>query len=68
MTGGNFWSNNYIEYESNGDENKILSIEEHLKDTHRDKAPPNNTPALVKSSNMGIWIVGTSNQLFIRGS
>ena len=25
---GNFWSNNYIEYESHGDRNKILSIEE----------------------------------------
>ena len=23
---GNFWSNNYIEYESNGDRNKTLSI------------------------------------------
>ena len=28
--GGNFWSNNYIEYESNGDRNKTLSIEEYL--------------------------------------
>ena len=26
----NFWSNNYIEYESNGDKNKRLSVEEHL--------------------------------------
>ena len=26
----NFWSNNYIEYESNGDRNKILSLEEYL--------------------------------------
>ena len=25
-----FWSNNYIEYESNGDRNKKLSIEEYL--------------------------------------
>ena len=25
-----FWSNNYIEYKSNGDKNKILSIEEYL--------------------------------------
>ena len=23
---GNFWSNNYIEFESNGDRNKTLSI------------------------------------------
>ena len=27
---GNFWSNNYIEYESNGDRYKILSVEEYL--------------------------------------
>ena len=26
----NFWSNSYIEYKSNGDENKILSVEEYL--------------------------------------
>ena len=27
---GNIWGNNYIEYESNGDGNKTLSIEEYL--------------------------------------
>ena len=26
----NFWSNNYIEYESNSDKNKTLSVEEYL--------------------------------------
>ena len=26
----NFWSNNYIEYERNGDRNKTLSVEEYL--------------------------------------
>ena len=26
----NFWSNNYIEYESNSDRNKALSVEEYL--------------------------------------
>ena len=26
----NFWSNNYIEYESKGDRNKTLSVEEYL--------------------------------------
>ena len=26
----NFWSNNYIEYKSNSDRNKTLSIEEHF--------------------------------------
>ena len=39
-----------------------------LKDTHSEKAPSNETPAFTKSTNMGIWVVGTSNQLFIRGS
>ena len=32
MRVGNFYSNNYIEYESNGDRNKTLSIEEHLEE------------------------------------
>ena len=27
---GNFWSNNYIEYESNGERNKTLLVEEYL--------------------------------------
>ena len=40
----------------------------HLKDTHREKAPSNKTPALTKSTNIDIWVVGTSNQLFIRDS
>ena len=39
-----------------------------LKDTHREKAPSNKTPALTKSMNMDIWVFGTSNQLFTRGS
>ena len=39
-----------------------------LKDTHREKAPCNNTPALTKSMNIDMWVVGTSNQVFIRGS
>ena len=38
-----------------------------LKDTHRKEALSNKTPALTKSSCVGIWAVGTSNQLFIRG-
>ena len=32
-----------------------------FKDTHRGKAPSNKTPALTKSRNMGISVVGTSN-------
>ena len=38
-----------------------------IMDIHKEKAPPNKTSALAKSTNMGIWIVGTLNQLFIRG-
>ena len=39
-----------------------------LKDTLWEKAASNKTPALTKSANMDIWVVGTSNQLFMRGS
>ena len=31
VTVRNFWSNNYIEYESNSDRNKTLSVEEYLR-------------------------------------
>ena len=37
-----------------------------IKDTHSEKAPSNKTLALTKSTNMGICVVDTSNQLFIR--
>ena len=39
-----------------------------VKDTQREKALSNKTPTLTKSRNMGIWVVGISNQLFLRGS
>ena len=39
-----------------------------FKDTQREKAPLNQTPALTKSMNIDIWDVGISNQLPIRGS
>ena len=39
-----------------------------LRDTHKGKPPSNKTPALTKSMNMDIWIAGTLNQLFIKGS
>ena len=39
-----------------------------VKDTHREKAPSNKTPALRKSTNMDVWAAGTLNQLFIRDS
>ena len=41
---------------------------ETLKNTKREKAPSNKTPALTESMNMDIWLLGASNQLFIRGS
>ena len=53
-----------------------------FKDSHREKAPSNKTPALRKTTNwalgvwgvdikkyeLRVWAVGTLNQLFIRGS
>ena len=39
-----------------------------LKDTNREKAPSNETQALTGSMNMDILVVGTLNQLFVRGS
>ena len=39
-----------------------------LKDTHKEKVPSDKTPVITKSMNMDIWLVGTSNQLFISGS
>ena len=38
-----------------------------FRGTYKEKAPLNKTP-LTKSTNMSIWVVGTTNQLFIRGS
>ena len=37
------------------------------KDTHRKKAPSNETLAFTESMIMNIWVVVTSNQLFKRG-
>ena len=36
-----------------------------LKDTHRGKSPSNKILELRKSTNMGVWVVGTLNQSFI---
>ena len=33
-----------------------------------ENTPSNKTEALTKSKNMYIWVIGTLNQLFIRGS
>ena len=40
---------------------------EKVKDTDEKNAPSNKTPVLTKSMNIDIWVVGTSNQVFIRG-
>ena len=45
-----------------------LGTKFNIKDTHREQVPSNKTPALTKSSNMGILVFVTLNQLFIRGS
>ena len=37
-----------------------------FRDTHMEKAPSNETPSLTKSTNIGIWVVSTTNQLFIK--
>ena len=37
-----------------------------LKDTHREKGPSNKTPALTENTNMDIWVVSTSNQIFFK--
>ena len=47
---------------------EIISRSSSLKETHREKAPLDKTPTLADSMNMDICVVGTSNQLFIRGS
>ena len=39
-----------------------------VKDTHSANAPQNKTQTLNKDMNMNFWVVGTQNQLFIRGS
>ena len=49
-------------------EKNCFRIFAYFKDTHKEKAPSNKTPALTKSMNLNIWVVGTSNQLFMRGS
>ena len=53
-------------------ENKKLQsdivIVKNVKGTHREKARSDKTPALTKSKNIGIWVVGTSNRLFKRDS
>ena len=46
----------------------MVSKKTFLKDAQKEKAPSNKTPVLTKSMNMGIWVVGRSNHLFVIGS
>ena len=51
---------------------KLVRLLTEFKDALRiltgKKTPSNKTLAHTESRNMGIWVVGISNQLFIRGS
>ena len=47
---GNFWNNNYIEYESNGDRNKNLSLKEYLN-----KIKPYLRDLIIDLQKYGIW-------------
>ena len=38
--------------------NQLIYICESFKDTQREKAQSNKTPAVTKSRNTGIWVVG----------
>ena len=38
--------------------NQLICICESFKDTQREKAQSNKTPAVTKSRNTGIWVVG----------
>ena len=38
-----------------------------FEDTHRENTHSKKTRGLLKSINMDIWVIGTLNQLFIRG-
>ena len=39
-----------------------------IKGNHREKPPSNKTLKYTKSANKAVSVVGTTNQLFIRGS
>ena len=54
--------------ETTTDLDEKIFIENYFKDTYREKTPSKKNSALTKSTNIDIWVIGTSNQLFIRGS
>ena len=37
------------------------------KDTHKGSTPSSKTQVLMKITNMDIWLIGTMNQIFVRG-
>ena len=45
----------------------LIFIKILVKDTHKENTLSNKTQAPSKTINIDIWIIGTSNQLFIRG-
>ena len=49
---GNCWNNNYIEYESNGDKNKNLSVKEYLNEIK-----PYLRDAIIDLPKSGTWKV-----------
>ena len=48
--------------------NKGINVLSFIKDADREKVHSNKTKAFLESMNMDIWVDGTSNQLFVRGS
>ena len=62
-----FFRNRWIESLVFLKKEKILNLL-CFQDTHRENAPSNKTEALTKSMNICISVVGTLNQLFVRGS
>ena len=52
-----------IQKKMSGKDKNQENVALQFKYTHWEKAPSNKIPALTKSMNMDIWLVGTSNQL-----
>ena len=46
----------------------LMKLIKTLRNTQREKTPSNKAPALTKNVNMDMWLVGSSNQVFVRGS
>ena len=60
--GGYYWKHHFLSRVK-----RLLSYGL-FKDTNKEKALSDKTTALTKSMNTGIWVVGTSNQLFMKES